>query len=52
MQWFETPVDAELFEHMAKACPEFQQVTNISSGSHNQRDRFKKKNPRRWAKEN
>jgi hypothetical protein len=26
LQWFETPVDAELFEHMAKACPEFQQV--------------------------
>jgi len=24
-KWFETPVDADLFEHMAKNCPEFQQ---------------------------
>lgn len=24
-KWFETPVDAELFEHMAKACPKFQE---------------------------
>jgi hypothetical protein len=38
LQWFETPVDAELFEHMAKACPEFQQVIkNVSFVSHNLR---------------
>ena len=30
-QWFETPVDAELFEHMAKECPQFQEVKIICS---------------------